>query len=140
MDNDNSVITVDIAEGYDTSALTITGDLSICGSMSTIAANPSYGQQWGFTEPGSLILGENAVDTGCDIYICEEWETKKPIKIKDGMCASFKEDLYSLEEIQEIVYNKIEEEYPEKAIKIGLNKDSLRVRKHSIPTEIKIKD
>jgi len=146
MSND-SIITVDIADGGDYSCTTsidtsmIMGDISIGGSMIAPPYLSSFSSPQWTDDNNNLVLGQNSSDEcGADIFICEEWETKKPIKIKEGMFASFKEDLYSVSELQEMVYNKIEEDYPEKAIKLGLNKDSLTLRKHSIPIEITIKD
>ena len=57
----------------------------------------------------------------------------------DGLYTSLKEDLLSQEEIQELIYSKLEEQHPDKAIKLGLNNDIV-IRKFMIPVEIKIKD
>ena len=117
----------------------VISDFHVDGS--TISASPYYSQNWNVASPGNLVITDLSSDENkSDIYVCEEWESKKPIKIKEGMFVSFKDDLYSVNELEDMVLKKIEDEYPEALIKMGLNKDSINIKKHSIPIEIRTKD
>lgn len=73
------------------------------------------------------------------LYICEEWQTKKPIKLENGLILSEKNDLYSNAELQEMIYDVIQDQYPEKAIKLGLNSNEIAVIKWSPGLEINTK-
>jgi len=109
-------------------------------NSNTISANPYYGQIWNTSPNGNALYDSSYENNKSNIYICEEWESKKPMKIKDGMFVSLKEDLYSVEELEDIVLKKIENEYPEALIKLGTNIDSINIKKHSIPIEINTKE
>ena len=109
-------------------------------NSNTISANPYYGQIWNTSTNGNALYDSSYENNKSNIYICEEWESKKPMKIKDGMFVSLKEDLYSVEELEDIVLKKIENEYPEALIKLSTNTDSINIKKHSIPIEINTKE
>ena len=117
---------------------TITNTALVNGSSIVSTIN----DHWSFVESNNdLVLGVDDLSSGeVDVYVVEKWQSKKPIEVGNGLYVSFEEDLYTKSEIQEMVYAKIEEEYPEKAIKLDLNKDNLTIRKLSLPIEIKMKE
>lgn len=122
--SDTSIDTITISDP----SLTITGDLSINGSTSVYA--PYQPITINQHHNNSIIIGECDEDKKQKIYICELWQTKKPIDLGDGLIASFPEDMLSEEELKKKVYNKIEELHPDKAIKLGLNEENISLRKN----------
>jgi hypothetical protein len=88
----------------------------------------------------NLVIGTETGSGTTEVYVVEEWQSKKPIEVGNGLYVSFEEDLITADEIQELVYAKIEETYPEKAIKLGMDKNNLTIRKLSLPIEIKMKE
>lgn len=111
----------------------IAGNIIANGSLSTAVSSISATNlDWS----GRVIVGQSDNNKQI-IYIVEEWQSKNPIKFDNGLVISFENDLYTTAELEELVYNKIEEHYPEKAIKLGLNKDNIQIRKLSPTIEIK---
>lgn len=101
----------------------------------------SLNDGWSFSNTNNnLIIGTENGDGTTEVYVVEKWQSKNPIDVGNGLYVSFEEDLITADEIQELVYSKIEEEYPEKAIKLGMDKNNLTIRKLSLPIEIKMKD
>jgi hypothetical protein len=147
-DNDEIFLTVDGSVYTDTSTvsiidphITLTGDLSIDGStnVSTISTSPYYTTHSSFSYPSDqTILIGNQDEEKKKIYICEKWQSKKPIDLGDGLFASFPEDMLSGSELKQKVYNRIEELHPDKAIKLGLNEENITLRKKSVTIEIDI--
>jgi len=113
---------------------TINGGLSItdnlCSSSLVMSNSPL------FTDNHICSIGDNQGTT--NIYICEEWESKKPIKIRDGLYVSLKEDLYSMGELESEIKTLISDNYPETAIKLGIN-ENIVIKKHSYPIDIFLK-
>ena len=108
-------------------------------SMVLSSANGSYLNDYSISTreiDGSVVIGG---DKQTELYVIEKWQSKNPIDMGDGLYTSLKEDLLTQEEIQELIYGKLEEQHPDKAIKLGLNNDIV-IRKYMIPVEIKIKD
>jgi len=81
-----------------------------------------------------LIIGDKDPNEQ-EIYIVEKWQTKAPIIIDADLIISLKKDILSEDELYKKIMDKINSDYPEVALKIGANK--LRIRKLSIPIEIK---
>lgn len=125
----NNVNVTSVAVGYPS----ISGNLITNGSISTGMSSISASSlDW----TGRVIVGQTD-NIKQVIYIIEEWQSKNPIKFDNGLIISFENDLYTNAELEELVYNKIEEHYPEKAIKLGLSKDNIQIRKLSPTIEIK---
>ena len=101
----------------------------------------SLNNVWSFGNTNNnLVLGTNNNEsTDTDIYVVEKWQSRKPIDMGDGLYTSFREDLLSPAEIQELIYSKLEDQYPEVAIKHGMDKNNITIRKLSLPIEIKMK-
>lgn len=83
-----------------------------------------------------IVIGDTTNDCKVKVYICEAWQTKNPIELDNGLIVSLEEHLYADNEIKTKIYNKIEELYPELAIKIGMNEDNISLRKKSVTLEI----
>jgi len=101
----------------------------------------SLNDGWSFTNTNNnLVIGTENGSGNTEVYVVEKWQSKKPIEVGNGLYVSFEEDLITADEIQELVYTKIEETHPEKAIKLGMDKNNLTIRKLSLPIEIKLKE
>ena len=126
--SNNNTITIDTSvASFDSSTLVLAN------------CNGTYTNDYSFTTremENSVVIGG---DKQTELYVIEKWQSKNPIDMGDGLFTSLKEDLLSPEEIQELIYSKLEEQQPDKAIKLGLNNDIV-IRKYMIPLEIKIKD
>ncbi len=139
-----TINTDDISDIEDTPSL-VSCDVGIYGvsniaSSATLVSNGwSYNSPFSNMDENAFVLGAEDDSGSTDLYVIEKWQSHKPIDMGDGLYTSFKEDLLTQDEIKEKIYNKLEEQYPEKAIKVGLNKD-LTIRKYSIPIEIKMKE
>lgn len=138
---DNTVAGVDISSISDSSATAIYSGNIANGATLVASLNHGYTFNSPFSDidNNAFVLGTSDNDGATDLYVVEKWQSRKPIDMGDGLYTSFKEDLLSQEEIQEMIYSKLEDQYPEKAIKVGLNK-SITIRKYSIPIEIKMKE
>lgn len=135
----NKLVTgVDTASVADCTAVSY-NNLAVANGATLVA---SLNDGWAFgNSNNNLILGTNNNESGdTDIYVVEKWQSRKPIDMGDGLYTSFREDLLSPEEIQELIYSKIEDQYPEIAIKHGMEKNNITIRKVSLPIEIKMKD
>lgn len=139
--SDVDLNTIDVLDCSDVNTNISVGTLS--GTPATLVTSINNG--WTYSSPFSnmddncFVLGAEDNSGGTDIYVVEKWQSHKPIDMGDGLYTSFKEDLLTSTEIKELIYNKLEDQHPEKAIKVGLNKD-LTVRKYSIQIEIKMKE
>ena len=72
------------------------------------------------------------------IYICEKWQSRNPIYIGDDLYISLKEDLIPYSELKKKIFDKILEEFPDKALKLNLNMDNIDIKKILTPIEINI--
>ena len=125
----NNNITIDTSGvTFDASSLVLS---SANGSYLNNYSNPIQQES-----DGCIIIGSSGTT---ELYVVEKWQSKNPIDMGDGLYTSLKEDLLTQEEIQELIYGKLEEQHPDKAIKLGLNNDIV-IRKYMIPVEIKYKD
>jgi len=116
---------------------TIDGDLNILSSNlhDGSCQDPSFDNSTIVSNNGNpLIIGDKDPNEQ-EIYIVEKWQTKSPIIIDDDLIISLKKDILSKDELHKKIMDKINDEYPEIALKIGA--DKLKIRKLSIPIEIK---
>lgn len=110
-------------------------------SNSLITANSTYGA-YGTISGGlqtignSTIVGRSkiSVNKTTVLYIVQPWQSKRPIKIEEGLYVSLKKDIYTIDEIREKIVKSIVEEYPE--IHVGLLGDEIEVRQYSTNIEI----
>lgn len=108
--------------------MNIIGDLTVCSST---ISTPT----WQWTEPSNeIVIGNN--EDKQKIYIVEPWQSRKPIKVKDGLWVSLEQDLISNDEIKKQILEKIEDEHPDLAIKMGLNPDNIKLVKSEVNLEI----
>jgi len=125
----------------DVSTVAITDDLSINDSLivDAISSINGYGYDTSIANvDDSIVIGETD-NKKMKVYICEKWQSTDPIDLGDGLYASLPEDMLSDSDLKKKVYNKLEELYPEKVIKLGMNEDNLSLRKKSVTIEIDLK-
>lgn len=115
------------------SDISITGNLCISGSTYNVT-QPIFTEH---PDHGSVVIGKSENDKQ-KVYICEKWQSKNPIDLGDGLYASLPEDMLSDKELRKKVYNKIEDLYPDKAIKLGLNEENITLRRKTVTIEIDV--
>ncbi len=114
------------------------------GTTITTIANNGSGYYGNLTLTGSTYVQPNNSwvigdqdDTKSKVYIVEPWQSKCPIQVEDGLWISLEKDLISTGELKEKIMNKLEETHPEIVIKMGINKDNMKLVKREVNLEIK---
>lgn len=92
-------------------------------------------QTWSITPGSNVILGEDLSEKH-KIYIVEPWQSRKPIKVKEGLWISLEHDLIPNDEIKREIINKIEEMHPDIIIRAGINHDNIKLVKSEVNIEI----
>lgn len=130
---DNNIITITDIDG---SNIVDYSDVMISGANITTS--------WGVDNSWSdaLKIEENTVVVGDQsnekhkIYIVEPWQSRHPIKVKDGLWVSLEHDLISNEEIKRQIMERLEEEHPDAVVKMGVNPKNVKIVKSEVTLEI----
>ena len=116
------------------SNLSIVGDLTIDTSTNTLSIYD--GNSWQ-TLNNSIIIGEQSNEAKLTLFqIDYEWQSRKPIKIREGLILSKEEDLISDKEIKNMILEHFSETDPDLILKMDCNIDKLEIRKKSFPIEV----
>ena len=92
-----------------------------------------------FTASNHRLPNREPHDTTDDkttLYIVDEWESTNPIKIQDGLWVSLEEHMVPVDIIKDTIMTNLEQFHPETIMKLGIDRDNIKVAKRSVTLEI----
>jgi|SaaInlStandDraft_4_1057021.scaffolds.fasta_scaffold30335_3 hypothetical protein len=100
-------------------------------NITSTVSNIDYGSS------SEMSIGNNNNSaSSTKIYIVEEWQSKKPIKMDNGLTISLEKDLINYDDIKKKVMNKLSEVHPDLVVRMGINHENIKLMKSEVNLEI----